>query len=51
MDIFERNNLVYSILKKIKNVFRSIFDMGNPQTSRENELEKNLNPVLIRIKK
>ncbi|WP_158594565.1 hypothetical protein [Ulvibacterium marinum] len=51
MDLFEKNNLVYGILKKIRDTFRPIFDSGNPRTVRENELRKNLRPDLIRIKK
>ncbi|NAY91201.1 hypothetical protein GTQ34_04650 [Muricauda sp. JGD-17] len=51
MDLFEKNNLVYGILKKIRDAFRPIFDSGNPRTIRENELQKNLKPNLIKIKK
>ncbi len=51
MDIFEKNNLVYGILKKIRDVFRPVFGNTSQETARWKELEKNLKPNLIRIKK
>ncbi len=44
MDIFEKNNLVYGILKKLRNVFRSVFDNESQETASRRELEKNLKP-------
>ncbi|MEK6153556.1 hypothetical protein WIW50_09860 [Flavobacteriaceae bacterium 3-367] len=51
MGIFEKNILVYGNLKKLRDVFKSIFDSGNPKAAMENELQGNLKPTLIRIKK
>ncbi|MFH6604456.1 hypothetical protein ACEZ3G_13270 [Maribacter algicola] len=51
MDIFEKNNLVYGILKKIRDVFRPVFDNTSKETARWKELEKNLQPDLIKIRK
>ena len=51
MDIFEKNNLVYGILKKLRDVFRPVFDNSSQETARWKELEKNLKPNLIKIKK
>ncbi|WP_190809436.1 hypothetical protein [Flagellimonas sp. S3867] len=50
MDIFEKNNLVYDILKKLRNVFRPVFDNTSQETAKWKELEKNLKPDLIKIK-
>jgi len=51
MDIFEKNNLVYGILKKIRDVFRPVFDNTSQETAGWKELEKNLQPNLIKIRK
>ncbi len=51
MDIFEKNNMVNGILKKLRDVFRSVFDNTSQDSARWRELEKNLKPNLIRIKK
>ncbi|WP_411028795.1 hypothetical protein [Spongiimicrobium sp. 3-5] len=51
MDIFKKDNLVYGILKKLRDVFRPIFDNESLQNTRWNELEINLKPDLIKIKK
>ncbi len=51
MDIFEKNNLVNGILKKLRDVFRPVFDNTSQDSARWRELEKNLKPNLIRIKK
>ena len=51
MDIFEKNNLVYGILKKLRDVFRPVFDYTSQETAGWRELEKNLKPNLIKIHK
>ncbi len=51
MDIFEKNNLVYGILKKLRDVFRSVFDNTSQETKGWKKLEKNLTPNLIKINK
>ncbi|PCE66072.1 hypothetical protein B7P33_01865 [Sediminicola luteus] len=51
MDIFERDNLVYGIFKKLRDVFRTVFDNESQETAMRKELEKNLKPNLIRIEK
>ena len=51
MDILEKNHLVHGILKKSRDVFRSVFHNTSQETACCNELEKNLKPDLIKIKK
>ncbi len=51
MDLFEKNNSIYTIIIKLEDVFRSVFDKGSPQTVVENKWEKNLKPILVKIKK
>jgi len=51
MDIFEKNNLVYGILKKFRDVLRTVFYNTSQETAGWKELEKNLKPNLIKIHK
>ncbi|MGW9684437.1 hypothetical protein [Flagellimonas sp. 2504JD1-5] len=51
MGIFEKNNSVYTIIIKLADVFRPVFDKRNSQTVVQNRWEKNLKPNLVKIKK